>query len=81
MLDSPAWGSSDQVGASLGHKDVPPYSMTQVIEYERKTKPRAWFYDHKMSPKHLNRYVTEFAGRHNVRGMDTFVGAREKHPP
>ena len=26
---------------------------------------------HKMSPKHLDRYVTEFAGRHNVRGMDT----------
>jgi len=26
---------------------------------------------HKMSPKHLNRYVTKFAGRHNVRGLDT----------
>ena len=26
---------------------------------------------HRMSPKHLNRYVTEFAGRHNVREMDT----------
>ena len=26
---------------------------------------------HKISPKHLNRYVTEFAGRHNVRGLDT----------
>ena len=26
---------------------------------------------HKMSPKHLNRYVQEFAGRHNVRDMDT----------
>ncbi len=24
-----------------------------------------------MSPKHLNRYVSEFAGRHNVRPMDT----------
>ena len=26
---------------------------------------------HKLSPKHLDRYVTEFAGRHNVRDADT----------
>ena len=26
---------------------------------------------HKMSPKHLQRYVQEFAGRHNIRDMDT----------
>ena len=26
---------------------------------------------HKMSPKHLNRYVQEFLGRHNVRESDT----------
>ena len=26
---------------------------------------------HKLSPKHLNRYVQEFAGRHNIRGLDT----------
>jgi hypothetical protein len=26
---------------------------------------------HKMSVKHLSRYVTEFAGRHNVRDFDT----------
>ena len=26
---------------------------------------------HKMSPKHLGRYVTEFDGRHNARPMDT----------
>ena len=26
---------------------------------------------HRLSPKHLQRYVNEFAGRHNVRDMDT----------
>ena len=26
---------------------------------------------HQMSAKHLNRYVREFAGRHNVRDLDT----------
>ena len=26
-----------------------------------------------MSKKHLNRYVQEFAGRHNVREQDTIV--------
>ena len=28
---------------------------------------------HKMSKKHLGRYVTEFAGRHNARPLDTIV--------
>ena len=28
---------------------------------------------HKMSPKHLNRYVAEFAGKHNIRDQDTFA--------
>ena len=26
---------------------------------------------HKMSPKHLDRYVQEFAGKHNIRDMNT----------
>ena len=28
---------------------------------------------HKISPKHLNRYVQEFAGKHNVRNLDTIA--------
>ena len=26
---------------------------------------------HKMSPKHLNRYIRQFAGRHNIRGLNS----------
>ena len=29
-----------------------------------------WVY-HKISPKHLGRYVAEFSGRHNIRRADT----------
>ena len=45
---------------------------------------------HKISPKHMDRYVTEFAGRHNARGLDTedqmksvvegMVGRRLRYP-
>ncbi len=40
---------------------------------------------HKMSPKHLDRYVTEFAGRHNVRDAEELpekqVERRKLHTP
>jgi hypothetical protein len=26
---------------------------------------------HKISPKHLDRYIKEFVGRHSIRGLDT----------
>ncbi len=32
---------------------------------------------HKISPKHLNRYIQEFAGRHNVRELDTIDQMRD----
>ena len=32
---------------------------------------------HKISPKHLQRYVSEFAGKHNVRDLDTIVQMRD----
>ena len=32
---------------------------------------------HKLSPKHLNRYVQEFAGKHNVRELGTPARMRD----
>ena len=32
---------------------------------------------HKISPKHLQRYVSEFAGKHNVRNSDTLIQMRD----
>ena len=32
---------------------------------------------HKISPKHLQRYVSEFAGKHNVRDLDTIIQMRD----
>ena len=32
---------------------------------------------HKISPKHLQRYVSEFAGKHNVRDSDTIAQMRD----
>ena len=31
---------------------------------------------HKLSPKHLDRYVQEFAGLHNIRDLDTIEQIR-----
>ena len=32
---------------------------------------------HKISPKHLQRYVSEFAGKHNIRNLDTIDQMRD----
>ena len=32
---------------------------------------------HKLSPKHLQRYVSEFAGKHNARDLDTLAQMRD----
>ena len=31
---------------------------------------------HKLSPKHLDRYVKEFAGKHSIRDLDTLAQVR-----
>ena len=36
---------------------------------------------HKMSPKHLQRYVSEFAGKHNIRDSGTLAQMRDTVTP
>ena len=38
---------------------------------------RGYYAYHRMSPKHLQRYVDEFSGRHNMRPLDTIDQMRE----
>ena len=62
------------------HKSV-NHSAKVYVEYQVHTNGIESFWSvlkrgyygtyHKMSEKHLNRYVNEFAGRHNVREFDT----------
>ena len=48
-------------GATLSTDEFPAYRGTY----------------HRMRPKHLNRYVQEFAGRHNIRDLDTMAQMSE----
>ena len=73
---SPAYnGMNDRKHKSVNH------SAKVYVEYQVHTNGIESFWSvlkrgyygtyHKMSEKHLNRYVNEFAGRHNVREFDT----------
>ena len=75
---------SDDAGAydslPLEHDSV-KHSLSEYVKGEVHTNGVESFWSmlkrahkgtfHKLSPKHLDRYVQEFAGRHNVREMDT----------
>ena len=40
---------------------------------------RGYHGHHRMSPAHLQRYVSEFSGRHNQRSQDTEIQMRMMH--
>jgi len=75
--ESAAYKGIDRPHESVNHS-VGEYVRKQVhtngIESFWATLKRASIgVYHKMSPKHLQRYVDEFAGRHNVRSQDTLI--------
>ncbi len=65
----------------LAHHDSVKHSVSEYVRGQVHTNGMESFWSmlkrgyigtyHKMSPKHLDRYVTEFQGRHNVRERDT----------
>lgn len=70
------------LSASFGHRSV-KHSVGEYVNGMAHTNGIESFWAmlkrgykgtyHKMSAKHLSRYATEFAGRHNVRSLDTIA--------
>lgn len=70
------------LSASFGHRSV-KHSVGEYVNGMAHTNGIESFWAmlkrgykgtyHQMSAKHLSRYVTEFAGRHNVRSLDTIA--------
>ena len=73
-------GAYNQLGASFDHESV-NHGTGEYVRDQAHINGMESFWSmlkrahkgvyHKLSPKHLQRYVTEFAGRHNVRESDT----------
>ena len=61
----------EAVAHSIGEY-VRGHVHTNGVESFRSMLKRGYMgVDHRMSPKHLQRYVNEFAGRHNILDLDT----------
>ena len=92
---------TDEHGGYIGlaHHEAVKHSVGEYVNGQAHTNGIESFWSmlkrgyhgtyHKMSPKHLQRYVNEFAGRNNIRDLDTveqmtvlargFVGRRLKY--
>ena len=79
-------GEPGYVGLAHPHETV-KHSVGEYVRGQAHTNGMESFWSmlkrahmgtfHKLSPKHLNRYVLEFAGRHNVRDLDTIAQMRD----
>ncbi len=78
--DAPAYDSLPFAHATVKHsvaEFVNGMAHTNGIESFRSMLKRAHKGTfHKISPKHLNRYVQEFAGKHNIRELGTIAQMR-----
>ncbi|MCY4587081.1 MAG: IS1595 family transposase [Bryobacterales bacterium] len=73
--------------AGLPNHDTVKHSLSEFVNGDTHTNGIESFWSmlkrahkgtfHKLSPKHLQRYVNEFAGRHNVRDLGTLEQMRD----
>ncbi len=73
--------------AGLPNHDTVKHSLSEFVKGDAHTNGIESFWSmlkrahkgtfHKLSPKHLQRYVNEFAGRHNVRDLGTLEQMRD----
>ena len=78
-------GEAGYVG--LPHHEAVRHSVGEYVRGQAHTNGMESFWSmlkraymgtfHKLSPKHLNRYVMEFAGRNNVRDLGTLAQMRD----
>lgn len=81
--DAPIYTDEAQVYSGLKNHEAVRHSVGEYVRGMAHTNGVESFWAllkrgyygtfHKLSPKHLNRYVQEFAGRHNIRDLDTVV--------
>ncbi len=79
--DTKVYTDDSSVYVSLENHETVKHSVKEYVRGQAHTNGVESFWSmlkrgyhgvyHHMSPKHLHRYVNEYAGRHNVRDMDT----------
>ncbi len=84
--DAKAYQSLASISNDFKHQSV-KHSVGEYVKEQAHTNGVESFWStlkraykgtfHKISPKHLDRYVQEFAGRHNVREQDTLFQMRD----
>ena len=84
--DASAYNSITNILNEFKHESV-KHSVGEYVKEQAHTNGIESFWSmlkraykgtfHKISPKHLNRYVQEFAGKHNARELDTLFQMRD----